>query len=111
MSTGAAASPGVLFFEYTSLSFDTTAQHRVKDAFEVSVVDADGKSLVPTYASPGRDAAFNALRLRTTRDLWDPAYVQESWIRHDPSSPVALLPRVKGWIAKHNPQARSVSTI
>src|SRR5439155_8863852 len=40
-------SPGVLFFEYTSLSFDTTAQHRVKDAFEVSVVDADGKSLVP----------------------------------------------------------------
>src|SRR5262249_37528207 len=51
----------------------------------------------------GMGRALNALRLRTTRDLWDHRYAQESWIRSDPNSPVALLPRVKKWIARHNP--------
>jgi hypothetical protein len=55
------------------------------------------------YLGKGMGPALNALRLRTTRDLWDPRYVQESWIRFDQNSPVALLPRVKKWIAKHNP--------
>ena len=55
------------------------------------------------YLGRGMGPAFNALRLRTTRDLWDSTYAQESWIRSDPSSPVVLLPRVKKWIARHNP--------
>jgi hypothetical protein len=55
------------------------------------------------YLGRGLDPALNALRLRTTRDLWDAAYVQESWIRSDARSPVALLPRLKKWIAQHNP--------
>ena len=28
----------------------------------------------------GNDPATNALRLRSTRALWDPSYVDESWI-------------------------------
>jgi hypothetical protein len=55
------------------------------------------------YLGKGMGPALNALRLRTTRDLWDPRYKQESWIASDPNSPVALLPRVKKWVAKHNP--------
>ena len=54
----------------------------------------------------GRDAslAFNQLRMRTTRDLWDPSYVQESWIRQaSDGKPTMILRRAKEWIAKHNP--------
>jgi hypothetical protein len=35
------------------------------------------------------------LRNRSTRQLWDPNYVSESWI----DQPVYLIPRMKGWIA------------
>jgi hypothetical protein len=45
------------------------------------------------------DDDTNALRLRSTRALWDPTYVDESWIKE----PVNLLPRLKAWIAKENP--------
>jgi hypothetical protein len=55
------------------------------------------------YLGKGMDQKLNDLRLRTTRDLWDEKYEQESWIRSDANSPVGLLPRVKKWIAKHNP--------
>ena len=39
----------------------------------------------------GNDPATNALRLRSTRALWDPTYVDESWI----NTPVALIPRMQ----------------
>jgi Glycoside hydrolase family 44 len=55
------------------------------------------------YTSRGMDAKLNELRLRTTRDLWDPNYRQESWIRDVDTVPVQVIPRLKGWIAKHNP--------
>jgi hypothetical protein len=45
------------------------------------------------------DRATNALRLRTTRALWDPTYKDESWI----NEPIMLLPRMKKWIADHSP--------
>jgi hypothetical protein len=52
----------------------------------------------------GMDAAFNQLRLRTTRDLWDPMYQAESWTKHTgDGKPTQLLPRVRAWIEKHNP--------
>ncbi len=35
------------------------------------------------------------LRNRSTRQLWDPNYVSESWI----GAPVYLIPRLKGWIS------------
>jgi hypothetical protein len=45
------------------------------------------------------DAATNALRLRSTRALWDPTYVDESWI----AEPVQLIPRMRGWVAADYP--------
>ena len=40
-----------------------------------------------------------ARRLRTTRGLWDAAYVDESWIKES----IMLLPRMKQWIAESYP--------
>jgi hypothetical protein len=52
----------------------------------------------------GTDAELNELRLRATRDLWDAKYEQESWIKRTGNyTPVALIPRVKNWIADENP--------
>lgn len=47
----------------------------------------------------GTDANTNALRLRSTRGLWDKNYVDESWI----GTPVMLIPRMKNWIAENYP--------
>jgi hypothetical protein len=48
------------------------------------------------------DPATNALRLRSTRGLWDPAYKDESWI----NDTVNLIPRMRGWIAEYYPGTR-----
>jgi hypothetical protein len=40
-----------------------------------------------------------ALRIRTTRGLWDPTYRDESWI----AEPVQLIPRMKKWIDENYP--------
>ncbi|HEX3048767.1 MAG TPA: glycoside hydrolase family 44 protein [Bacillota bacterium] len=45
------------------------------------------------------NAATKALRLRTTRSLWDPTYVDESWI----NQPVMLIPRMRQWVDQNYP--------
>jgi hypothetical protein len=40
-----------------------------------------------------------ALRIRSTRALWDPTYVDESWIKDT----VRLIPRMKEWVSKNYP--------
>ncbi len=44
-------------------------------------------------------ADTQALRLRSTRSLWDPTYVDESWI----GQAVDLIPRMKAWVAADYP--------
>ncbi len=48
--------------------------------------------------NPG-DAATQALRLRSTRALWDTTYVDESWI----DEPVYLIPRMRQWVTDNYP--------
>lgn len=45
------------------------------------------------------DASTDALRLRSTRALWDPTYVDESWI----GQAVQLVPMMRGWVANDYP--------
>ena len=45
------------------------------------------------------DAAAAGMRIRSARGLWDPSYVDESWIKE----PVKLLPRLRDWIATYYP--------
>jgi hypothetical protein len=47
----------------------------------------------------GTDARTAALRLRSTRALWDPSYIDESWI----SDRVQLIPRMQRLIAESYP--------
>jgi Glycoside hydrolase family 44 len=44
-------------------------------------------------------SAMQLRRNRSTRSLWDPAYVDESWI----GDRVQLIPRLKGWAATYYP--------
>ncbi|HEU5011696.1 MAG TPA: glycoside hydrolase family 44 protein [Roseiflexaceae bacterium] len=57
------------------------------------------------YNNPAGDDAMQALRLRSTRSLWDPTYVDESWIKD--SGPdggvVQLIPRLHDMVAKNYP--------
>ena len=57
------------------------------------------------------DAATQALRLRSTRSLWDPSYVDESWIGTDVKAPpIQLIRRLKGWVAAEYPGTRTALT-
>jgi len=60
---------------------------------------ADGQGV---YAGRSHSRAMRSLRLRSTRGLWDPSYRDESWI----GEPVALIPRVRSWVANENPGTR-----
>lgn len=52
------------------------------------------------------DPATRALRIRSTRSLWDPSYTDESWI----GQAVDLIPRLKGWIAAGYPGTKLAIT-
>jgi hypothetical protein len=45
------------------------------------------------------DADTSALRIRSTRSLWDPRYLDESWVKE----PVRLLPRMQEWVDANAP--------
>jgi hypothetical protein len=51
------------------------------------------------FSDDAGTAATQALRLRSTRALWDPAYTDESWI----GDKVQLIPRMKEWVAANYP--------
>lgn len=55
--------------------------------------------------SSDESAGTAALRLRSVKSLYDPSYVDESWI----GRPVDLIPRPKQWIAAYLPGASSRS--
>ncbi|NJQ00178.1 glycoside hydrolase family 44 protein [Streptomyces zingiberis] len=52
------------------------------------------------------DAATQELRLRSTRQLWDPSYVDESWI----NQPVQFIPRMRDLIDEHYPGTKVAIT-
>jgi hypothetical protein len=54
----------------------------------------------------GNDPATNALRLRSTRNLWDPTYVDESWI----NDTTRLIPRMKEMVAANYPGTKTAIT-
>jgi hypothetical protein len=56
-------------------------------------------------SSPG-DAATQALRLRETRNLWDPTYTDESWT----NQPTYLIPRMKQMVANNYPGTKVAIT-
>jgi hypothetical protein len=47
-----------------------------------------------------------ALRLRSTRSLWDPTYKDESWIGSCCNGTVMLIPRMRAWVAANYPDTK-----
>lgn len=45
------------------------------------------------------DTASSELRLRSTRALWDPSYLDESWIKER----IQLIPRMREWVRQNYP--------
>jgi len=62
-----------------------------------------------TLANAG-SAATQSLRLRSTRSLWDPAYVDESWISDTWSNTVRLIPRMREWVSANYPGTKLAIT-
>jgi hypothetical protein len=62
--------------------------------------------------SGGRDPESNALRLRSTRSLWDPTYVEESWIGPGGvnAPPLQFIRTMKAWIAQYYPGTKTAIT-
>lgn len=50
--------------------------------------------------------AIKLLRNRGTRQLWDPAYISESWI----GTNVTLIPRMKPWVSQYYPGTKTAIT-
>jgi hypothetical protein len=56
--------------------------------------------------APAGSHNTQALRLRSTRSLWDPTYVDESWI----PAAVRLIPRMKEWVDANYPGTKLAIT-
>jgi len=66
---------------------------RLLDVFTVHYYPQGGEF------SDDTSSAMQLRRNRSTRSLWDPNYVDETWI----NDRVKLIPRVKGWISSYYP--------
>jgi hypothetical protein len=61
---------------------------------------------------PAGNAATQALRLRSTRALWDPTYIDESYISDLAPGGIAIqmIPRMKGWVDANYPGTKLAFT-
>ncbi len=83
-------------------AYEETHGTRILDYLDLHYYpQAPGVSL-----SGAGSAATQALRLRSARSLWDPSYVDESWI----GEPVQLIPRMRAWRDEHYPGTRLAVT-
>ncbi|MFI9005875.1 glycoside hydrolase family 44 protein [Actinosynnema sp. NPDC053489] len=60
----------------------------------------------------GKDPEANALRLRSTRSLWDPTYVEESWIGPGGvnAPPLQFIRTMKSWVDQYYPGTKTAIT-
>ncbi len=76
------------------------AAHEQKTGTRVlDVLDLHGYPYADEVSGLHVDAHAASLRIRSTRMLWDPNYVDESWVKE----PVKLLPRMREWIDQYYP--------
>ncbi len=75
-------------------------EHRERTGRRIlDVVDVHYYPMADGVFSGGVDPATAARRVRATRSLWDPTYVDESWIGES----IRLLPRLQEWIDQNDP--------
>lgn len=77
-----------------------SAGRRLLDVFSVHYYPQGGEF------SNDTSTAMQLRRNRSTRSLWDPAYVDETWI----NDRVELVPRLRGWVAANYPGTKIAIT-
>ncbi len=94
--------PFVAWYLQQMQAYETAHGVRILDYLDLHYYpQANGVSL-----SPAGNASIQALRLRSTRSLWDPTYTDESWI----GEPVQLIPRMRQWVAENYPGTKLAIT-
>jgi hypothetical protein len=74
--------------------------YRTKNNVElVNVIDVHFYPQASGVTGNQEDATTAGLRLRSVRGLWDPTYVDESWI----AQPIYIIRRMQGYISAHAP--------
>lgn len=58
----------------------------------------------------GNDPETNALRLRSTQQLWNPDYTDESWISRTEGAKLELIPRLRDWVGMFYPGTKIAIT-
>ncbi len=86
-------------WDYIPWVLDQLRQQQV--ATGQRVLDVCTVHFYPQAGEFGNDVSvpMQLLRNRSTRQLWDPNYVSESWI----NDTVNLIPRMKGWVSSNYP--------
>jgi hypothetical protein len=94
--------PFVAWYLQQMRAYDQQHGVRLLDYFDLHYYpQAAGVTL-----STAGGAATQALRLRSTRSLWDSSYTDESWI----AEPVRLIPRMREWVDANYPGTRLAIT-
>jgi hypothetical protein len=86
--------PLVAYYLKTLAEYERTTGTRVLDVF-----DLHNYPQVDRVYGDAVDPDVAALRIRSTRMLWDPTYYDESWIKE----PVKLIPRMRQWVDENYP--------
>ncbi|MBE7474385.1 MAG: endoglucanase [Anaerolineae bacterium] len=87
--------------------YEQTNQVRLLDYLDLHFYPQNGVDL-----SLAGNATTQALRLRSTRALWDPTYVDESWIADagPDGGIVRLIPRMRQWVNANYPGTKLALT-
>ncbi|MGO9614346.1 MAG: glycoside hydrolase family 44 protein [Dissulfurispiraceae bacterium] len=87
--------PYVAWYLQQMHAYEQNNQLRILDYLDLHYYpQANGVAL-----SSAGDSSTQALRLRSTRSLWDPTYTDESWI----NTAVFLIPRMHDWVDANYP--------
>jgi hypothetical protein len=100
--------PFVAWYLQRMKEYETLHGTRILDYLDLHhYPQPDGVAL-----SSAGSAATQALRLRSTRSLWDPSYIDESWISDMESGGVAvqMIPRMKTWVNANYPGTKLAIT-
>ncbi|HMN60795.1 MAG TPA: glycoside hydrolase family 44 protein, partial [Anaerolinea sp.] len=103
-----ASTPFVAWYLQQMQAYQSAHSLRILDYLDLHYYpQATGVSL-----STAGSAATQSLRLRSTRSLWDPAYIDESWISDTQNGGVAvnLIGRMKAWVSANYPGTRLAIT-
>jgi hypothetical protein len=103
--------PFVVWYLQQMAAYEATNDTRLLDYFDLhyypqAVNDkgtADQSDDEYVALGSAGNAQTQALRLRSVRGLWDPTYVDESWIKdtEEGNTAVQLLPRMRDWVARN----------